>query len=379
MAWTTSACLRARPSLTALTFAGLKPARRMWLTLQYSSSHRRPALMLAVGAICLGAAAPVLPSSLLAAVLLTGGVAVAVVGAGANIAGTVRSARTSGVSGPMPEKTPLAAAPTPPAPEAPRHAIAVNQAAPAKKIARSQYARPVAANHDWAELMSRINHELRTPLNAVIGFSEVMALEMFGPMGNERYQEYVRHIRDSADDLLKSAEDTLALTALMHQRSGVAPSANALEDAIEDAWTFLQRKAAVRDVGLEIVVPSDIEVMSEPRALRQVLVNVLSEAIARTVEGANVKLLAVGDGELVEIVVSVSGLQHEVMPRAGSLAISLARTLLEMQGTSLLEIESAGGGWSAVTVLDRAAQPDFFAAQPNVSTQAWRHETVASV
>lgn len=379
MAWTTSACLRARPSLTALTFAGLKPARRMWLTLQYSSSHHRPALMLAVGAICLGAAAPVLPSSLLAAVLLTGGVAVAVVGAGANIAGTVRSARTSGVSGPMPEKTPPAAAPTPPAPEAPRHAIAVNQAAPAKKIARSQYARPVAANHDWAELMSRINHELRTPLNAVIGFSEVMALEMFGPMGNERYQEYVRHIRDSADDLLKSAEDTLALTALMHQRSGVAPSANALEDAIEDAWTFLQRKAAVRDVGLEIVVPSDIEVMSEPRALRQVLVNVLSEAIARTVEGANVKLLAVGDGELVEIVVSVSGLQHEVMPRAGSLAISLARTLLEMQGTSLLEIESAGGGWSAVTVLDRAAQPDFFAAQPNVSTQAWRHETVASV
>ncbi len=375
MAWTTSACLRARPSLTALTFAGLKPARRMWLTLQYSSSHRRPALMLAVGAICLGAAAPVLPSSLLAAVLLTGGVAVAVVGAGANIAGTVRSARTSGVSGPMPEKTPPAVR----APEVPRHAIAVNQAAPAKKIARAYYARPVAANHDWAELMSRINHELRTPLNAVIGFSEVMALEMFGPMGNERYQEYVRHIRDSADDLLKSAEDTLALTALMHQRSGVAPSANALEDAIEDAWTFLERKAALRDVGLEVVVPSDIEVMSEPRALRQVLVNVLSEAIARTVEGANVKLLAVGDGELVEIVVSVSGLQHEVMPRAGSLAISLARTLLEMQGTSLLEIESAGGGWSAVTVLDRAAQPDFFAAQPNVSTQAWHHESVASV
>ncbi|CAN1725138.1 histidine kinase [Hyphomicrobium sp. 1Nfss2.1] len=373
MAWTTSACLRARPSLTALTFAGLKPARRMWLAMQYSSSHRRPALMLAVGAICLGAAAPVLPSSLLAAVLLTAGIAVAVVGAGANIAGSVRSARTSAAASSVPEQALLTAGPThSPAAEAPQ------KVAPAKKVARSQYARPVAPNHDWAELMSRINHELRTPLNAVIGFSEVMALEMFGPMGNERYQEYVRHIRDSADDLLKSAEDTLALTALLHQRADVTPSANALEDAIEDAWTFLERKAASRDVGLEVVVPPDVEVMSEPRALRQVLVNVLSEAIARTVEGANVKLLAVGDGELVEIVVSVSGLQHEVMPRAGSLAISLARTLLEMQGTSLLEIESAGGGWSAVTVLDRAAQPDFFAAQSHTSAQAWRHESVAS-
>ena len=389
MAWTTSACLRARPSLAVLTYAGLKPARRMWLTLQHSSSHRRPALMLAVSAICLGAAAPVLPSSLLAAVLLTSGVAVAVVGAGANIAGTVTSARTTGASGapaPATETAPLAAASAPPpALEAPRQATSVNPAAPAKKIARAHYARPVAANHNWAELMSRINHELRTPLNAVIGFSEVMALEMFGPIGSERYQEYVRHIRDSADDLLKSAEDTLALTALLHQRSGDKPSANTLEHAIEDAWTFLERKAAVRDVGLEVVVPSDIEVLSEPRALRQVLVNVLSEAIARTVEGANVKLLAVGDGELIEIVVSVAGSQHEIMPRGGSLAISLARTLLEMQGTSLLEIESAGGGWSAVTVLDRAAQPDFFAAQTPVATQAWhkeamgQHEAVASL
>jgi signal transduction histidine kinase len=63
--------------------------------------------------------------------------------------------------------------------------------------------------------MARINHDLRTPLNAVVGFSELMVLELFGPLGDERYQDYVHHIRDSATELLKSAEDTLALTALV--------------------------------------------------------------------------------------------------------------------------------------------------------------------
>jgi len=218
-----------------------------------------------------------------------------------------------------------------------------------------------AANFDWADLMSRINHELRTPLNAVIGFSEVMALEMFGPLGSERYQEYARYIRDSAGDLLKSAEDTLALTALLtNTRPAEAAVACTLDHAIADAWALVERKAAARDVELELTLPEDVEVLSEPRALRQILVNMLSEAVGRAAPGARISLVTVADGELIEIVLSVGGEQACRVPKAGSLAICLARTLLEMQGTSLLEIETVGC-WRAVTVLDRAVQPDFFA------------------
>ena len=101
--------------------------------------------------------------------------------------------------------------------------------------------------------MARVNHELRTPLNAVIGFSEVMALEMFGPLGNERYQEYVRHIRDSAGDLLKSAEDTLALTALLTNARNPPRRRSPARSSTPSPTPgrFVERKAAGRDVQLE--------------------------------------------------------------------------------------------------------------------------------
>ena len=242
---------------------------------------------------------------------------------------------------------------------------------PVLKAARLRRNAPVlAAHHDWADLMSRVNHDLRTPLNAVIGFSEVMALEMFGPLGSTRYQEYVRYIRESAGDLLKSAEDTLALTALLtNARPAEEAVACALEHAIADAWTFIERKAAGRDVRLDLMLPDGVEVLAEPRSLRQILVNMLSEAVTRAAPGACVSVHAVADGELIEIVLSVGGRQSDATPRAGSLAICLARTLLEMQGTSLLEIETAAGGWRAVTVLDRAAQTDFFADDTRLQTR----------
>lgn len=351
MAWTTSASLCARPSSAGLSTA-LKQVRYLWAALCRSSLRARPVLFLSLSAVSLGVAAPLLPTGIVTGILIVTGIAFAVVGTGANLAGTVASRRAiSALSAPM------AAAPAQPTPPQ----FATRQSALPAQLVRAQHPKPLRTNHDWAELMSRINHDLRTPLNAVIGFSEVMALEMFGPLGNERYQDYVRHINESAAELLKSAEDTLALTALLTNPRPSGPlGITTLEHAVVDAWTFLERKAHARNVRLALSMPADIEVMSEPRALRQILVNMLSEGISRAAPGAHISLLAVTDGELIEIVLSVTGPQSSAMPRAGSLSICLARTLLEMQGTSLLEIETAADGWSAVTVLDRAAQPDFF-------------------
>jgi signal transduction histidine kinase len=219
----------------------------------------------------------------------------------------------------------------------------------------------------WAELMARVNHDLRTPLNAVIGFSELMVLELFGPLGDERYQDYAQHIRDSATDLLKSAEDTLALTALTadpSRREGT--HACELEHLADDAWAFVARKAAARAISFVACLPQALEVLGEPRSLRQILVNMLSEAVARAAHGERVILTASVEAELVELAVSVSKERATAARRDGSLAICLARTLLEMQGTSLLEVVSSGQGWRAVTVLDRAAQPDFFSERSTI-------------
>ncbi len=352
MAWTTSASLCARPSLADLAKTALKHGRYLTAPMRRSSIPARHLVVVSLSALSLGLAAPLLPTSLLTGILIVAGVALAVVGAGANLARTIVSDRTSVAAQPEQPANPLTETPAAPP---------VRQAASLPHVVRPQPPRYVPKNHDWAELMARINHELRTPLNAVIGFSEVMSLELYGPLGNERYQDYVRHIRESAADLLKSAEDTLALTALMtNPQPTEPPSAGALEHAVADAWAFVEHKASARNVSLDLALPPDVEVLIEPRALRQVLVNIMSEGIARTSPGGRMSLLAVTDGELIEIVLSVPSAQPTPVPRAGSLAIGLARTLLEMQGTSLLEIETVADGWSAVTVLDRAAQPDFF-------------------
>ncbi len=350
MAWTMSAGLRALPSSAELASIRAKPAKYFRALFRRSTSRPHPALFLSLSAVSLGIAAPLLPTTLLTGILITSGITLAVFAAGANLARVISSTRTD------------ANASTTKADPAPQP---IRYSAPPAQLVRAPHPRPAPTNQDWAELMGRIHHELRTPLNAVLGFSEVMALEMFGPLGNERYQDYVRYIRESAGDLLKSAEDTLALTALLtHPSPSEGPAASELEHAIADAWQFVERKAAARGIDLELTAPPEIEVMCDPRALRQILINMLSEGIARSVPGARISLLAVADGELIEIVLSVASAMPGAVPRAGSLAVTLARTLLEMQGTSLLEIETAAGGWSAVTVLDRVAQPDFFAHAP---------------
>lgn len=63
-----------------------------------------------------------------------------------------------------------------------------------------------------ARVLASISHDLRTPLNAVIGFSDVMQRELFGPLGHERYRDYAVHIKDSGEQLLQAAENILALT-----------------------------------------------------------------------------------------------------------------------------------------------------------------------
>ena len=210
--------------------------------------------------------------------------------------------------------------------------------------------------------MSRVNHELRTPLNAVIGFSEMMALEMFGPLGNARYQEYVRHIRDSADDLLKSAEDTMALTALLTTPAAGRRSRRLHARACPQRRLGVRRAEGRRPQRSTQPYPAG-RCRGDRRAARAAA-DPRQYAVGGRIAGrpgADVGVLAVADGELIEIVLSVGSERLGTFPRAGSLAICLARTLLEMQGTSLLEIESAAGGWRAVTVLDRAVQHDFFA------------------
>ncbi len=343
MAWTTSAGLRLRPIAWQYLAARLSAAQFLSATVRRALARRHPSFAFALPLAALGFLTPLLPASLTATLLLA-------TATGLTLFATRTGAR--GAHALSPNRTPRRAS----------SQVAVTSTAQ-RPPAPTRRARIVAELKDrsWADLMARVNHDLRTPLNAVIGFSELMALELFGPLGDERYQDYVHHIRDSATDLLKSAEDTLALTALMASPSRREPQcACSLDELAAEAWTFLERKAASRALGLEAYIPAGLEVLGEPRALRQVLINILSEGIARAAHAERVILFAVTEGELVEITLSVSKERPRQTRKGGALAICLARTLLEMQGASLLEFDGMSAGWHAVTVLDRAVQSDFF-------------------
>ena len=215
----------------------------------------------------------------------------------------------------------------------------------------------------WADLTARISHELRTPLNAVIGFSDLMERELFGPLGNARYRDYAAHIKDSGEALLKSAEDTLALSALLvASNSDQRSQASSLSALALEAWHGVAPQAHRRGVSLELMISDTLEVAGDRRALRQALMNLLIEALSRADAGAPISVSAQADGDTVTIKFAVTGSKPLLVPRDPSLAICVARALLELQGTSLVTSTLPGRcGWQASTVLDLAVQSDFFA------------------
>jgi signal transduction histidine kinase len=364
MAWTTSASLRAQPWLRTTTAAHIERAKRVSASCKARVSQWHPSLAFAALLAVLAALAPLLPSSVTAVLLMCAGSGIALFGPRL----IPRPAYASNASSGTAQRAPA---------DFQNSEITLGERPP--KAAISRQLAPGHQGRSWAELMARVNHDLRTPLNAVIGFSELMVLELFGPLGDERYQDYVHHIRDSATELLKSAEDTLALTALVANPSRRdAACACDLELLAADAWAFVSRKAAGRAIDFEPSITPDLEVIGEQRALRQILVNMLSEAIARAAYGERVVLTAIVEGELVELAVSVSRERTTAATKESSLAICLARTLLELQGTSLVEVRSSSQGWRAVTVLDRAAQPDFFAERFGVQSSLAAHQSVTA-
>jgi two-component system cell cycle sensor histidine kinase PleC len=219
----------------------------------------------------------------------------------------------------------------------------------------------------FGDLLAHVSHELRTPLNAVIGFSDVMQRELFGPLGDARYQEYVRHIRESGDALLRAAEDTLALTTLVASASHTSPDCIDLSEVFISAWSELSARSVSRRAALELAVAPDIEIRADAQVLRQAVKHLLAAALVRTPRGSAVRVSAVAAHGRVRVELSVPETDpahpaYLYAPEPGSedLAICLARMLLEMQGSALTE-QRGKRGWTWRMELEHAVQEDFFA------------------
>ena len=214
----------------------------------------------------------------------------------------------------------------------------------------------------WAELTARMSHELRTPLNAVIGFSDLMSAELFGPLGHDRYRDYTRHIRECSRSLLKCTEDTLALTSSLAGINNTdAVCTLRLDALIQDAAEF--HTAEIEKCGLHVSLPAltSCEILGEARPIRQIVVNLLAEAVERSRRGGSIAIDITEENETVALSIQV----NKAIPRPdvgqAPLPICIARVLLEQQGSGLMEADDHDS-WQIMTFFARPSQADLFMA-----------------
>lgn len=146
-----------------------------------------------------------------------------------------------------------------------------------------------AASDTKSEFLARISHEIRTPLNAIIGFSELMAEERFGPIGNPRYKDYMIDINKSGRHVLDMVNDLLDISKIEAGKQDLEFESVPLNDAIGEAIAMIQPQANRN----QIIIRSSLEtnvppVVADLRSIKQIMLNLLSNAVRFTHEGGQV-------------------------------------------------------------------------------------------
>jgi signal transduction histidine kinase len=164
----------------------------------------------------------------------------------------------------------------------------------------------VASRHK-SEFLANMSHELRTPLNAIIGFSEVLAEGMFGEV-NDKQAEYLGDILESGRHLLSLINDILDLAKIEAGRMELEATDFDLSGAIDNALTLVRERAGRRDIVLRRIVDERLStIRADERKVKQVLLNLLSNALKFTPEGGRIDVRAAVNGGMAEVSVADTG------------------------------------------------------------------------
>lgn len=154
-------------------------------------------------------------------------------------------------------------------------------------------ARDVAemANASKSQFLANMSHELRTPLNAIIGFSEVMNGELFGPIENDRYKEYMVDIHRSSSHLLSLINDILDLSKIEADRYELYEEELDVIEVVASCERMMRHRAEEAGVHLTVTIEDDLPgLTADKRALRQILLNLVSNAVKFTPKGGSIRL-----------------------------------------------------------------------------------------
>src|SRR5687768_14636727 len=149
-----------------------------------------------------------------------------------------------------------------------------------------------------------VSHELRTPLNSILGFSEILNAELYGPLGSPQYKEYAAIIHGSGQKLLKLVNQVLEIARLEGRTMEFEPRSEPVELALDDALATLKPDLAARGVTVDVQGRGRLPaVMADPRGLRSLLFHLLHNAVAFSPEGETVRVGVDTHGDLVDIVI----------------------------------------------------------------------------
>jgi PAS domain S-box-containing protein len=223
-----------------------------------------------------------------------------------------------------------------------------------------------SANRAKSNFLANMSHELRTPLNAIIGFSQVLNDQFFGPL-NQKQMEYVTDIMDSGKHLLVLINDILDLSKIEVGKFDVEISAVQIGELLKSSLTMVKEKCLKHQIALALTVSPETESLCIPadeRRIKQVVVNLLTNASKFTPDGGRIEVSARKNGRELLISVSDTGIgiapehqerifdrfyqvhsgMRDKTPGAG-LGLNLSKQIVEMHGGKLwVESEGLGRG-----------------------------------
>jgi two-component system cell cycle sensor histidine kinase PleC len=226
------------------------------------------------------------------------------------------------------------------------------------------------ASRAKSQFLSNMSHELRTPLNAIIGFSEMIKEQTFGPIGSPKYRSYAMDIYESGRHLLEMINEILDLAKAESGRDSLKEEEFGADELIRSTIHILRSRAERERVALSATVPEPAPVMrADKRKMRQVLLNLLTNALKFTEAGGNVHINCwsqPASGIVFQVTDTGIGIALEDIPKAlglfgqvdnafsrrhegSGLGLPLSKMLVEMHGGSF-DLQSKPGEGTTVTV-----------------------------
>ncbi|MER0237624.1 ATP-binding protein [Fulvimarina sp. MAC8] len=220
-----------------------------------------------------------------------------------------------------------------------------------------------AASRAKTTFLANMSHELRTPLNAILGFSDIMRQQMLGPIGADKYAGYANDIYESGEFLLQLIDDILDMQKIETGRTTILRRVFNLTEAVEETARMVEGSVAQQGIDLVIEQPKKLDVYADRRAVTQILMNLMSNAVKFSDTGGEVRVSVKerGGSVLLSITDHGEGISSSNLTKIGKpfeqtesewtrtkkgtgLGLAIARSLTELHGGRFRIASTLGEG-----------------------------------